>query len=203
MVPDDAGHAVRAVYAAARVDEGFHAVNTVAMVPARVDLPAIAGRPERAETVPATDTAGAEPHEVLLKARVPGGVMAKRAAQPQEWLVVTTWQVQTSFKAQNVADYDDGTLANDPGAADAVSGQTGDTQPAGGMAVARMFLGVYRASQTAQEVNSTNDKAAGEAAGKAGRPAADRTGLKSLSNQPGVQPLRAVPFGDGWLVFQL
>jgi hypothetical protein len=157
---------------------------------------------EHADAVPGllkTAAASAQPSEVLLKAQVPGAT-TKREAQPQEWLVVTTWQVQTTFKAQNVADYDDGTPADKARMADAASqNQRAETRPAATMAVTRMFLGVYRASQVAQATT--------QATGKTTAPAASSTDLKSLSNslsnQQAARPLGAVPFGDGWLVIQL
>jgi hypothetical protein len=62
-----------------------------------------------------------------------------------------------------------------------------------------MFLGVYRASQTAQAASQSR----GDTPDKTGRPAAANTDLKSLSNQSNAHPLGAVPFGDGWLVIQL
>lgn len=226
-------HPVRAEYAVARANEGFRAVNAVAMVPARMNQPEVARmEPEHSDAAPVVKTAvsgpaGAQPREVLLKARVPAA-SAKQSAQPQEWLVVTTWQVQTAFRARNVADYDDAPAVQ-AGAADANQDQSAktnsmETRPAAGMAVTRMFLGVYRASQTAQAASRNSN----DATGKAAQPAGTGTDLKSpanqitssqstlnqpalnqpgsgqpLSNQPGARPLRAVPFGDGWLVIQL
>ncbi len=200
----EASHAVRAEYAMAREDEGFRAITAMAMAPpcasrAAMDraMPHAAGALEAVSTktarseetdagkVRAGDLARTAPREELLKATVPASYAAQ-AAQPQEWLVVTAWQIQTTFRAQNVADYDTDT----PESRDAKN------RPAHEIAVTRMFLGVYGASQTAQ--------AAGQAAGKpAQRPMATNTDLKTVPNQPAAYPFGAVPFGDGWLVIQL
>lgn len=105
--------------------------------------------------------------------------------------MVTTWQVQTTYKAQNVADYDTGAAAASAGK----NANQAATRPANTIAVTRMFLGVYRASQTAQ--------AASRAAGKTAQPAATNTDLKTLPNQTAKHAWGAVPFGDGWLVIEL
>ena len=201
--PPAQAHLVRADYAVASANEGFRAVNAVAMVPDRTHESEMARmETEHTDAVPVVKTAvsgaaSAQPHEVLLKARVPAA-SAKQAAQPQEWLVVTTWQVRTAFRAQNVADYDDGAPAQQT-ETDAAQDRTAKTSPAASMAVTRMFLGVYRASRTAQAASQSR----GDTPDKTGRPAAANTDLKSLSNQSNAHPLGAVPFGDGWLVIQL
>jgi beta-lactamase regulating signal transducer with metallopeptidase domain len=199
-VPSAAPHMVRAGYAVARANEGFRAVNAVAMVPVRAHEPAMArmdqehGDAVRSLKTAVSGAAIAQPHEVLLKAPVRTAA-AKQTAQPQEWLVVTTWQVQTTFRAQNVADYDDGAAK----ATDAAQDRSAKTRPVAGMAVTRMFLGVYRASQTAQAASRNS----GDAANKTARSTATNTDLKSFSSQPAGRPWGAVPFGDGWLVIQL
>ena len=204
----ETAHRLRANYVVARTNEGFRAVNAVAMVPARqaqVDRPAMI-RPEQehADAAPTAKmaVATAEPHAVLVKTQIPD-TDAKQAARPREWLVVTTWQVQTSFKAQNVADYDAAQQEQQNTAEDAAQNGRTHSSPAASMVVTRMFLGVYRASQTAQAAGQVNSPMTGDAAGKTGRPEATSSDLKSLSSQPTARPLSAIPFGDGWLVIQL
>ncbi|MGB6746340.1 MAG: M56 family metallopeptidase [Terracidiphilus sp.] len=216
----EAPRALPASYAMARESDGFRAIDAEAIVPSRAQRATMAGamrQPEagrlrsisfetanveaasaeaaQARSEKSTDPAATAAHEELLKAEMPGAGAATTQA-PQEWLVVTAWQVQTtSFKAQNVADYDDGAQATGAKAADAADGQAGKAGPAGSIAVTRLILRVYPATPAAQ---------AGQAAGKAARqPAATSTQLKTLPSRPSPRPFGAVPFGDGWLVIEL
>ena len=207
----------RADYVVARGNEGFRAVNAMAMIPAR-PFQASLGRTHEdrsattqtrmenrseapAAKMAAANAPAAHAREVLLKSRVP----APAAKQPQEWLVVTTWRVQTTYTAQNVADYDDAPAAGQAATVDASTAdarpqnQATKTAPIANMAVTRMFLGVYRARQTAQAAQgqSAVKKTVGNT------PAATDAELKSLANQPAARTLSAVPVGDGWLVIQL
>ncbi|HVU46132.1 MAG TPA: M56 family metallopeptidase [Terracidiphilus sp.] len=192
----EAPYATLKLYAAARPDEGFRAVNTVATVPVRranaSHAPRELGDAARAVKVTQTVATGINARAENLKAEAPAGHPAQ-AAQPQEWMVVT-WQVQTSvraqdFKAQSVADYENGKSAEHSETAGAAQ-----NRPANEMAVTRMFLGVYRASRAAQAANQPKS----DAASKTAHPSATATELKTLQIRQA-----AVPLGDGWLVIQL
>jgi beta-lactamase regulating signal transducer with metallopeptidase domain len=215
-VKAEAPRALPANYAVARESEGFRAIDAEAIVPSRAQQAAVDGamrqpgasrlRPINVETASAEaayarseksadpDTTAA--HQELLKAEM-HSAGAATAQAPQEWLVVTAWQVQTtSFKAQNVADYDNGAHANDAKATDAAGSPAGKAGPAGSIAVTQLILSVYPATPPAQ--------ASGQVTGKAARrPAATSTELKTPPSRPSPRPFGAVPFGDGWLVIQL
>ncbi len=178
IVADGSG-AARASDAAAHADEGFHVVDTKAIVPVkRVAARSATAQPGSSRML---KTASAEPRAVEVKATIPASGAAQKAAK-QELLVVTTWQWQADFRAQNVADYDDGPRAE----------TQKENRPANAMAVTKMFVGVYRASQAAQAASQN------KAANTMARPAAKTTDLKTLDSRQ-----TAVPFGDGWLVIQL
>ena len=196
----EAADAMRAEYAVAGPDQGFRALNAVAIVPARRAETRHAAREHQgsvhAAKTPSLLAAGVDPRSENLKPEAPATDPAP-VTQSQEWMVVA-WQVQTAvrtqdFRAQNVADYEDG-ARNQPGR----TAPAADNRPAANqMAVTKMFVGVYRASQTAQSASqNTTDKAA--AAGKTVQPAAAVMDLKTLQIRQA-----AVPFGDGWLVIQL
>jgi beta-lactamase regulating signal transducer with metallopeptidase domain len=187
--PAEPLRALRTDDAVARPDEGYRAIDAEAMMPAAeraaMPRPTMEMRPETspdtsrtalAEPLRAVKPIAKAPTTTMARASlVKAAVSAQAAAQPQEWLVVTTWQVQTSYRAQNVADYD--TAQNNSGdvkptaaGADAVQDQNagknsvaensaanaGNSMSGGGsdaqdrpeneIAVTRMFLNVYRAT---------------------------------------------------------
>jgi beta-lactamase regulating signal transducer with metallopeptidase domain len=238
--------ALRADDAVARPDEGYRATDAEAMMPAAgtavVSRPTMEMRPETSrETRPETRSTAlaALPRAVKPIADAPAAaraslvkatVSAQAAAQPQEWLVVTTWQVQTSYRAQNVADYDttqDNSGDAKPAAASALqspgknsvaentAADAGTSMSAGAsvaqgrpeneIAVTRMFLSVYRAT------GKTGTAARTAATKTARRLTATNTDWTTAQNPAANGPtkpatkrqFRAVPFGDGWLVIEL
>jgi beta-lactamase regulating signal transducer with metallopeptidase domain len=219
----DAAQMLPAGYHPARRGEGFRAVNAVAIMPTRAQqaraaqqqpadhiesnvqssIQSFGSRSSRAvdsKIVKSADLAGNGPHEELLKAQMDGAESAAAHA-PQQWLVVTEWQVQTAtFRAQNVADYDEAAPASDPESANATGSQLAAAKPASSVAVTRMVLTVYTAAPVAQTAGQAKNKAVRQ-------PTATSTELKSLPNRPAIRtltrPFGAVPFGDGWLVIQL
>jgi hypothetical protein len=206
MVVAEAPYAMRGAYAEASVEDGLHAVDTKAIVPVRrmsMTRPARHAAPAHFVMTASAEAATAGMHMVNMKATIP----VSQAAQPQELLVVTlqmptpvrTQDFKTQafktqdFRAQNVADYDDGKSIESTGTANAAQGK-----PANEMAVTKMFLGVYRASETAKAAGQSTNQKTTPADGNTSRPAVTATDLKILENR---QP--AVSFGDGWIVIQL
>lgn len=193
MAAAEAPYAMRDVSALVRAEEGFRAVNAEAIVPAkRMALTRSAKGAGSADSVVTASAGHGAMGAVNVKAAVPVS-HAARAAQSQELLVVT-WQTQTTFRAQNVADYDDGGNNEPNGMANPSQG----SRPANEMAVTKMFLGVYRASETAKAAGQSTNERSTRTAGDTARPTAAAMDLKTLENRQ-----TAVPFGDGWLVIQL
>jgi bla regulator protein blaR1 len=232
--------ALRADYAVARPDEGYRAINAEAMMPAAqaaaVPKRTMGTRDTRRET---RRTGQAEPLGALksvaktpavTRASLVKAAVSPATAQPQEWLVVTTWQVQTTFRAQNVADYDRGgntkataDSGNNSGAGNlagnagnSMSAGSGDAQgrPGNEIAVTRMFLSVYRttgktdqsgrtaASRTARQLTATNTDWT-TVLNQSANQSAGRAAKQPTERQIGKRQFGAVPFGNGWLVIEL
>jgi beta-lactamase regulating signal transducer with metallopeptidase domain len=110
---------------------------------------------------------------------------AATAQQPQEWVVLTTWQVQSTAQeageTDDMADYD---RSAQPAANDV------DSQPsqaASRTTITRLILRVYPATP-----------AAGSAAAKQAPVSRPDSSSKSIVSRPAM-----LPFDSGWLVIQL
>jgi beta-lactamase regulating signal transducer with metallopeptidase domain len=178
---------------------GFRASNVEAILPANPRRPAFArptrrnaARAEDATTTELSGFASSAPREQLLKAEVPAAATAlAHEAQPQEWVVLTSWQVQTSAPAAGeAADYDAGAKP---------SGMEHDaesrpSEPANRITVTRLILTVYPANPDARSAQAKQ-------AGSVPRPvssSSSRSVTKTLLSRPAM-----LPFDSGWLVIQL
>lgn len=170
---------------------GFRAVNTMAVMTA-APLRAIYHRPSALRTQPAHESSpaassllasAASPRQQLLKAEA---VDLRAAAQPepQQWIVLTSWQQVEAPAARSgrVADYDTGTE------------QQSSNAPTSQVTVTRLILRVYPASSSPLTASPTEKSASPVTKGEAS---------DTNSTPKPVLNLPAVPFGDGWLVIQL
>ena len=131
----------------------------------------------------AAHPAAAESQQQLTTAK------ANSPSQPQELVVFTAWQVETSTaQAGAVADYD--AVARPDGAATAEENRPAET--ASRITVTRMILTVYPADVRKAV---TPDKAA--------NPASKPQANSSSQIRPVLHRPAMLPFGSGWLVIQL
>lgn len=151
----------------------------------------------------ALDSTQEREHETLLKAEMPDSgaqdaspqnASAAQNAQPQ-FIVLTAWeQVQTAPQAsRTIADYDNSAAASaDPGAKQG-GAATDNHQSAAApqITVTRLILRVAPASPT-QGTKS-----------ESGNDSTSDSGHNSGTNSKSVQQPTVIPFGNGWLVFQL
>jgi beta-lactamase regulating signal transducer with metallopeptidase domain len=162
------------------------------------------GRPRVAmeSEVAANEMPARAAHETLLKAEMPDaenagvGKIAEPGARPEpQYIVLTAWeQVQTAPDgARTIADYDNGVPANSTDRGTQQAGAAADdrrtTDAAPQIRVTRLILRISPAS-AAQE---TKDVPATDSKDSSG----NNSGSKSV-RQPAI-----IPFGNGWLVFQL
>lgn len=194
--------------------QGFHMVQTKAILaPVRSEsAPTTANskhhfvvnstEPAENETA-ALDSTQEREHETLLKAEMPDSgaqgaspqnASAAQDAQPQ-FIVLTAWeQVQTAPQAsRTIADYDNSAVASaDPGVKQ-VGAATDNHQSAAApqITVTRLILRVAPASPT-QGTKS-----------ESGNDSTSDSGHNSGTNSKSVQQPTVIPFGNGWLVFQL
>ncbi len=129
------------------------------------------------------DLASARPSQQLLKAEM-AKLKGSAAQEPQEWVVMTTWQVQSPARETGkTADYE--TDAKGIGTTNGMNAQP--QQPASQITVTRLILKVYPANPVAA---STEGKQAPDS--------------KSDSSSKSVlSPSAVLPFENGWLVIQL
>jgi beta-lactamase regulating signal transducer with metallopeptidase domain len=186
-------------------DAGVHATNVKAILPPTPhrtlaygsSSPQSTGAGIRAQQGP--ELASASPRQQLATAP---GPRAGSGQEAPEWVVLTEWRVQGIPQREvMVADYDTGASATPADSASSAAG----SNPAGQITVTRMILRVYPATQAQGPRSSAGGSSprhsfseaaqapAGSAAKSASKPASN-----SFSDQPA-----AIPFGDGWLVFQL
>jgi beta-lactamase regulating signal transducer with metallopeptidase domain len=164
----------------------YRATNVEAIVPAarshRAMLPhAAVSRHMQPSATAKTDLATAQARQQLVKAKLPS-----QETMPQEWLVLTTWQVQTpAHESGNRADYDAGAES-----ADAASTTASEPSQPSQITVTRLILKVYPG-----KVYPGTSAAAPQKQTPGAKP--DSAAKKLLS-----QPM-ALPFDSSWLVIQL
>jgi hypothetical protein len=188
-------------------DSGVRATNVEAILPAAPHrtlalgsaLPHAAGGSVRAQQRP--ELASASPRQQLVKATA-SGPRAGSGRETPEWVVLTEWRVQgIPQRAVTVSDYDTGAS---PAPADSASGPA-DANRAGQITVTRMILRVYPATQAQGPSSSAGGPSALRSFSDASQATPDpaaKSASKPASNSFSDQPA-AIPFGDGWLVFQL
>ncbi|HEY1767172.1 MAG TPA: M56 family metallopeptidase [Terracidiphilus sp.] len=171
----------------------FHAENVEAILPGRVRRTSLSGglpqhmavgngtfRSARAES---SELAAVETRQPFVKTA--RHQRATAAAQPQEWIMLTTWQVQSSAQAAPEITDTAGTDRGTQPAADQAGRQP--SPAASRITITRLILRVYPAAPTA-----------GSPAAK--QAPASRPGSTSrfVVNRPAL-----LPFDSGWLVIQL
>jgi len=142
----------------------------------------------QASTQPADSALAVSPSQRLIKAEA-ADLIAARQPEPQQWIVLTSWQQVEPSKAKpgRVADYD-----TETGQQDAAADQPAN-QRATQVTVTRLILRVYPASALSPMGSAT----------LASKPRVQAAGAHSSSTPKPILDLPAVPFGDGWLVIQL
>ncbi|MGB6722420.1 MAG: M56 family metallopeptidase [Terracidiphilus sp.] len=180
-----------------RGTSAFRATSVEAILPSNSHHPApVVTLGQRAVESPAisrvlrgnsAEIASAALRQQLLKAEIPSSPASsaqKPQPEPQEWVVLTAWQVQTSAPgAEETADYGAG--------ANAAAGETGSdrsAKSAGRIVVTRLILTVYPANPSS-----------GFAQNREKRPAPrPNPGSIPILSRPAT-----LPFDSGWLLFQL
>jgi beta-lactamase regulating signal transducer with metallopeptidase domain len=177
----------------------YRATNVVAILPEssrRAALHAVSPREsgrikarQVIETQPA-HLASMEPKQQLLKAVIPEpGRKTASSAQPQEWVVFTSWQVESSAPtAGTTADYDTG--AQTAAATHEASGQPSPTSSR--ITVTQLIL----------RVDPVKQASANQATDSAPAKKASSTASNSVA-KPALHRSAALPFDSGWLVMQL
>jgi beta-lactamase regulating signal transducer with metallopeptidase domain len=221
MAQDDAVTRDRALYVPARETagsaQGFHMVQTKAIfTPVRSETALATAtlkhqnsvEPIENETAALESTQERAPHETLLKAEMPnsGGqdasaqnANAAQNAQPQ-FIVLTAWeQVQTAPQAsREIADYDNSAAASADPTARQAGAATDNHQTAAAapqITVTRLIFRIAPAS-TAQGTENDSGNVSRNDSG-------NDSGKNSGTNSKSVQQPTVIPFGNGWLVFQL
>ncbi len=143
--------------------------------------------------IASNDRNSGAPHETLLKAEIPSADSAQPASQDEtpQYIVLTAWR-QVLIAPQSsraIADYDASAAAdqqNDDQQNRTIAGEQSSNSaarpspaPAMQFTITRLIFRVYPASSTAGSSNS-----------------------HASDSKSGQQPA-AIPFGNGWLVFQL
>lgn len=168
--------------------------------------------PEEIETAAVDAVRERAPHETLLNARMPDAgandsgaqdasaqnASAAQNAQPQ-FIVLAAWeQVQTAPQAsRTIADYDNTASASaDPAAKQAgAAADNRQTAAAPQITVTRLIFRIAPASTTQGAKNDSGN----ESGNDSGNDSVKGPGTDSKSaQQPAI-----IPFGNGWLVFQL
>jgi beta-lactamase regulating signal transducer with metallopeptidase domain len=126
------------------------------------------------------------PRQQLVKADLSGSPPSV-TQEPQEWVVLTTWQVQSPARGpQATADYDIGARPSEP----AQDGQPSES--ASRITVTRLILKIY-------PVTAARDSAQAKPERAASKPTANSTSVaKTILGRPAL-----LPFDSGWLVLQL
>jgi bla regulator protein blaR1 len=193
--------AYRPVHSAAlaRTTAGYHATNVEAIQspnPRQRALvntvrPNPAARGARATAARFSGLTSAEPRQRLLKAEAPATatMIPAEEAQTQEWVVLTSWQVQTSAPmAVGTADHVTSTKPN----GSAQESGSRPSEPASSITVTRLILTVYPANPVASSARTNH-------AGSTSRPTSSANFVtKTFLSRPAM-----LPFDSGWLVIQL
>jgi hypothetical protein len=205
--------------ALARSESGFHMVQANAVLPAARNDAMISAQTHRAAARPAAnqatevasrDAGNVTPHATLLKAEIPAATaQSARAEQdvpqytaPQYFILTAVEQVQTiPQNSREVADYDTG-AANDqasPAVQSRNAASRSNTSPEPQITITRLIFRIAPATpQAASRTSSPTSAATGAASGPA-----KKLPSKTAPTSRSVQQRAVIPFGNGWLVFQL
>lgn len=199
---DRVAYAPSGAAALAKSEAGFHMVQAKAILSAsRNEAMNPATQTHRATTrpsaAPATEIASRDaniggPHETLLKAEMPAAAADPGAAPNSEvpqYLVLTAYE-RVQYVPQNsreIADYDASA------APDAQPATADKATPAPQFTITRL---IFRIAPAAAQ----NDVAT---SAKTSQSAAQSSTGKSATSSHAVQQPAIIPFGNGWLVFQL
>jgi hypothetical protein len=212
MAQADAVNIDRAPYVPAALQataaQGPHLIQTKAILapPHNASAPATAAfrrraldrpsvdRPSAAmeNEVAANEMSGRAPHETLLKAEMPDAGADQLAQSAPQYIVLTAWeQVQTAPReSRTMADYDNGAPADQEQATQQANSAAENRRSAADapqITITRLIFRIDPATPPqAAKTDSKNDSA-----------------NSTITNSKSVHQPAVIPFGNGWLVFQL
>jgi len=198
--------------ALAKSEAGFHMVQANSVLPASrnqgvISAPAQTRRATQftpAESqIASREAIGGAPHETLLRAQMPSAsadpAATQNSAAPQ-YIVLTALQVETvPQNSREIADYDTGAASDqDPGVPQPAANE--NSKP---VVAAPAQIVVTRLIFRIDPENKAAASQAGENKAEASGPNHDGSPVTVHPNSKPLQQRAVIPFGSGWLIFQL